>query len=88
LATAPRVGDGLGDSLGDGEAEADAETEADGAPGDTEAPGGSSWYDDAFFVPVVALSDNRNTPSTSPARRVRRGPGRFIRAFPEASLLQ
>jgi hypothetical protein len=48
---------------------------------------GDSRYDDALFVPVVALSESMNTPSSSPARRVRRGPGRFIRASPEASLL-
>ncbi|MFD6494346.1 hypothetical protein ACFV99_32960 [Streptomyces sp. NPDC059944] len=84
-----------GDERGDddersGEDGEDGDVEAPGAAGDTVAPGGSFWSADAVLVPVAALSDSRNTPSTSPARRVRRGPGRFmrvIRASPEASLL-
>jgi hypothetical protein len=86
LGTALRDGAGLGEVLG--EVLGDGEEEAVDAPADTETPGDARRYGfEAFFVPVIALSDNMNTPNTSPARRVRRGPGRFIRASPEASLL-
>ncbi|MGI5374322.1 hypothetical protein ACQEV2_08750 [Streptomyces sp. CA-251387] len=47
----------------------------------------SADEEEVFFVPVVALSDSMNTPTNSPARRVSKGPGRFIEASPEASFL-